>query len=363
MQNSDVVVDRCQRLVWRVSLKIVRDLGEAGPIVRAVRTAVKSQRESGRGCDNTLGLTSSWAVNRRDSAAECPSWERGKRLLTRVAARIRRGKAMKDPSKLEHRSRKRIRRRAFYESVTQPLSSPAQSASVTTESVPHVEKGAWGPEDSSHTVAERLINAQEEERARIGRELHDGIGQEVALLVVKMQTAAQLPGATKEMTERLSQLANQAKKIGTQLQAISHSLHPCELEYLGLSVAVESSCREFSRTYDIDLDCSAAKITQKLDRTAALALYRVLQEALHNVAKHSHARDVKVELFADGDEVVLCVRDSGDGFDFGGQTLPKGLGLISMRERAYSVGGRISMDTTPGKGTRIEMRIPILPSH
>ena len=209
-------------------------------------------------------------------------------------------------------------------------------------------------------VAGRLMNAQEDERARIARELHDSIGQSIALLV------AQVSQYDEQVTERLGTshpsgqpLKNKLQELGTQVSHLSHQLHSSELDYLGLSGAIEGLCAEFSEQYSIDVECSCDEIPGKLDGASSLALFRVTQEALHNVAKHSQAGAVNVSLTTDrGSSVVLLIQDDGIGFSLDNGDRP-GLGLISMRERVHLVGGDFAVNSSPGGGTTLRARIPL----
>jgi len=213
-------------------------------------------------------------------------------------------------------------------------------------------------DESSHAVVTMLLGAQEEERARISRELHDGIGQELALLVTKMRNAGEAARTAEEMASELSHLTVQAEKIAALVRGISHDLHPAKLQYLGLPVAVESFCREFSKAYNIEVECNSHRTSRTPESTIALAIYRILQEALQNVVRHSGARRARVELASDSRGVVLNVSDSGKGFGTDDPHLHFGLGLLSMKERAYAVRGSITIRSEPGHGTRVEVFVP-----
>jgi PAS domain S-box-containing protein len=209
-------------------------------------------------------------------------------------------------------------------------------------------------------LARRFMGAQEAERTRVARELHDGIGQEIALLGIQMQrTAASIalePGLTHAGMQKL---CTNLTAIGLHISRLSHQLHSSELEYLGLSVAITKLCREFSEQYSIKVACSCSSIPAKLDNEIALAFFRVVQESLHNVAKHSGAKDVRVEVtLVDGD-LTLFVCDDGAGFDIQESKVAAGLGLVSMRERLHLIGGEFAIDSTPGAGTRIWARTPL----
>ena len=209
-------------------------------------------------------------------------------------------------------------------------------------------------------LAGRLISAQEAERARIARELHDSIGQSIALLGIQMQRAGRpVPGAPGQTYPGINELYPKLKEIGNQISHLSHQLHSSELEFLGLCVAVKGFCREFSEQYHIKVDCVCKDVPVQIDPNVALSFLRVVQEALHNVAKHSGASNVKVEVAATASEMSLLVSDDGAGFDVDKARSTAGLGLISMRERMHLAGGEFEISSTPGSGTTIRAHAPL----
>ena len=196
----------------------------------------------------------------------------------------------------------------------------------------------------------RLITAQEEERHRIARELHDHIGQEAALICVQARRL-DLGVAELENTTRtdLHDLYRRIKVLATDVSKLSHRLHSAELSFLGLATAAEQLCRDFENQYSFSVDYQPKSLPSNLDSAKSLCLYRVLQEALQNVAKHSHATRVTVEMQVKEGELSLKVSDNGDGFDV--QKTNSGLGLLSMRERLNFIGGRFSINSKGGSGT------------
>ncbi|HEY1992777.1 MAG TPA: PAS domain S-box protein [Edaphobacter sp.] len=206
-------------------------------------------------------------------------------------------------------------------------------------------------------LARRLMSAQEAERTRVARELHDGIGQEIALLGIQMQrAAASIAPEPQALSARMQKLYADLTAIGLHVSRLSHQLHSSELEYLGLSVAITQLCREFSEQYSIKVVCACTSIPAKLDNDIALTFLRVVQESLHNIAKHSGAKNVQVEVTGAPGELTLSVCDDGSGFDLQESKVAAGLGLISMRERIQLIGGEFAIDSTPGSGTRIWAR-------
>lgn len=207
-------------------------------------------------------------------------------------------------------------------------------------------------------LSRRLLTAQEAERRRIARELHDGIGQALALLSVQLQRAEH-PSTGGKKQPSIVDLCAKVKDIGVQVSRLSHQLHSSELEFLGLAVAIKSLCREFAEQYHIPVHCSCSEIPQQMDNDAALSLLRVVQEALHNVAKHSQSTVVMVELRRVRDDLVLTISDNGLGFDPNRARSARGLGLVSMRERIHLIGGHFEISSRPGEGTKIQARVSL----
>jgi PAS domain S-box-containing protein len=206
----------------------------------------------------------------------------------------------------------------------------------------------------------RSIEAQEQERTRIARELHDDIGQRLALLTVELDqlqgNANDLPA---EIRDSLEQLANQAGEIAADTQSLSHELHSARLEYLGIAAAVKGFCREFSERQHMEIDFKSDNVPGSLPPNIPLCLFRVLQEALHNSAKHSGAKNFIVRLWGTPDDICLSVSDSGAGFDSEAVKESLGLGLVSMEERLALVNGTLYIDSHPNLGTTIYARIPL----
>jgi PAS domain S-box-containing protein len=211
-------------------------------------------------------------------------------------------------------------------------------------------------------LTRRLMGAQEAERSRIARELHDGIGQEIALLSIQMQRASasisQMPGGGKNLG--MQQLSDKLAAIGVHVGLLSHQLHSSELEFLGLTVAITKLCREFSEEYPIKVTCTCSRIPAQLNNDIALTFLRIVQESLHNVAKHSGAKTVQVEVIGTTEEFSLSVCDDGAGFDVQGSKAAAGLGLISMRERMHVIGGEFAIESTPDVGTCIRARVSLV---
>ena len=232
----------------------------------------------------------------------------------------------------------------------------AQKSNSSRVTYPSGERATM---ERSHRLSRLLLNAQEEERGRIARELHDSIGQDLALLVINLQNAAQQAQSIEELGGRVLRLATAAERIGMSVSRVSREIHSSELDLLGLHVAVTKICREFSATYGINARALCSMLPPKIPKDLSLCLYRVVQEALHNVAKHSQAKEVVVELVRDGNAIVLRVEDNGHGFTMD-DNFRTGLGLLSMRERVHSLGGKFVIRSRVGGGTRINARVPVV---
>ena len=218
-------------------------------------------------------------------------------------------------------------------------------------------------EEALAGVGRRLIEAQEQERTRIARELHDDFSQRLALLAVELEELHQNPPILSEIQRRMGVLQRQVSEIATDIQTLSHELHSSKLEYLGIAVAMRGFCREFGERQDVEIDLRSHDLPSSLSPDISLCLFRVLQEALHNSAKYSGVRRVEARLWGEPDEIHLTVSDSGAGFDSEAAKEGRGLGLISMKERLNLVNGSLSIDSQPKSGTTIHARVPLSSGH
>ena len=215
-------------------------------------------------------------------------------------------------------------------------------------------------EAAVQSLSGRLINAQEEERRRIARELHDDLNQGVALLAIQLEHCRlDPPESVQKMRERMEDLWKNARDLSGSIRALSHSLHPSILDSLGLAAATETFCQELKCAHDLEVEFVQHDVSLKLNKEIALCLYRVIQEALHNVVKHSHAKHARVDLSSDAQGISLTIVDSGAGFDVDSDHSRNGLGLISMRERLRLVNGQLSIQSEPLKGTTIKAYVPL----
>jgi len=208
-------------------------------------------------------------------------------------------------------------------------------------------------------VSSRLIDAQEQERTRIARELHDDIGQRLGLLAINLQQLhLNSPHLSPEVRGHTGELWKQTNEIANDIQSLSHELHSSKLQYLGIAAAVRSFCKEFAKQQKMEIDFNAHDLPSHLSPDISLCLFRVLQEALHNSAKHSGVRHFEVRLWGTSDEIHLTVKDSGAGFDREAAKESRGIGLISMEERLKLVNGTLSINSQPKGGTTIHARVP-----
>jgi PAS domain S-box-containing protein len=208
------------------------------------------------------------------------------------------------------------------------------------------------------SVSRRLIEAQEQERSRIARELHDDIGQRLALLAIKLAQLQQSPPNSRELSGRIGELQKRTSEIAADIQSLSHELHSSRLQYLGIAAAIRGFCREFGEQQKVEIDCKIHELPGTLSPDISLCFFRVLQEALHNSTKHSGVRYFEVELWGTPDEVHLMVSDAGAGFDIDAAKAGRGLGLISMEERLKLLNGTLSIESQLQRGTTIHARVP-----
>jgi PAS domain S-box-containing protein len=213
--------------------------------------------------------------------------------------------------------------------------------------------------DLNRALAGRLIVSQEAERQRIARELHDDLSQKVALLNIEIdQVARQVPAP--ESRVRLQQISARAGEIASDMHNLSHELHPAKLQTLGLVAAIQSLCRDMSEQGRLRVAFTHGVMPAETNPDVSLCLYRIAQEALRNVVRHSQTFDAQVRLICEDGSMSLQIADSGVGFD-PQDARGVGLGLHSMRERAALLGGQLIIHAFPGRGTRIWAHVPVRP--
>jgi signal transduction histidine kinase/ligand-binding sensor domain-containing protein len=205
---------------------------------------------------------------------------------------------------------------------------------------------------------ERLMKAQEQERIRIAGELHDGVMQEMLAVTMMLGTAKRRIPDGSNATATIDKIQDKMIKVGTDIRRLSHDLHPPILQEAGLPSAVQAHCEQFSTSCGIPISCEADENARDLSRGAALALFRIVQEALGNAAKHAAAKRITVRLTRSKYAICLTVSDDGVGFDRNQLASGGGLGLIMMRERTSQLNGEFEFDSAPGRGTTIRVVIP-----
>jgi PAS domain S-box-containing protein len=207
------------------------------------------------------------------------------------------------------------------------------------------------------SVSRRLIEAHEEERTWIARELHDDVNQRLALLSVNLDVLREeVPGSA---GESLRQLSDGVSDLSRDVQALSHRLHSSKLEHLGLTVAVTAFCREFRQGKGVQIDLQCDDVPKTVPVEISLCLFRVLQEALQNANNHSGSQHYQVSIRHVGDDISLTVSDSGIGFDPQQAMHGRGLGLISMRERLKLVDGKLTIEPGTPSGTVVRARVRV----
>lgn len=214
-------------------------------------------------------------------------------------------------------------------------------------------------EETLSQLNQKLIQAHEEERTRIARELHDDICQRIALLSARLDTLRHgNPESLHQLRRELGQAIEMVQDLGSDVQALSYRLHSSKLKLLGLAAAAAGFCREFSDKCGVNIDFQSGNIPNELSEDISICLFRVLQEAVQNAAKHSGTKQFQVVLRNGSNEIELAVHDSGVGFDTEMALRKNGLGLISMRERLKLVNGELSIESGLQRGTTIRARLP-----
>jgi signal transduction histidine kinase len=214
-------------------------------------------------------------------------------------------------------------------------------------------------EEAARELSGRLIHAQEDERRRIARELHDDLNQRLALLSVEMELFGRSKdGPDEERNKRVDHLVTQITELSTEVHTLSYRLHPAKLDQLGLVAAARSFCRELMQQSGIKIDFIPEKVPREIPEEIALSLYRLIQESLQNIVRHSRATKARVQLRFAEDHLHLEITDWGIGINLADAKRKGGLGLISMEERVRLVMGSFKVQSLPGLGTQISASIP-----
>jgi len=240
--------------------------------------------------------------------------------------------------------------RAFFDEKGTMVRMIGMVADITQQKL--AEEGLSG-------LSRKLIEAQETERARIARDLHDDIGQRIALLSVTLEAIRRaVPDSQTEVRRRLEGLRQQVLDMSSSVHALSHDLHSTALRHLDMVTAMRGFCTELSQQQKVEIDFVSRTVPEMVPQDISLCLFRILQEALHNAIKHSRARHFEVVLCGAPDALLLTISDSGIGFDAEAEMKRGGLGLTSMRERLKLVHGVLSINSQPRGGTTVHARVP-----
>ncbi|PYS87963.1 MAG: hypothetical protein DMF62_10970, partial [Acidobacteria bacterium] len=219
-------------------------------------------------------------------------------------------------------------------------------------------------EEQKIDLLKRLVTTQEDERRRIARDIHDQLGQRLTALRLKIASLRELVGKDKELEARTTRLQEIAELLDSEVSFLAWQLRPSAIEEFGLVDAIRAFVHEWSRHYGIEAEFQSAGMARfQLDKDADTHLYRIAQEALNNIVKHANASKVNVIVERTGDDVILIVEDNGVGFDRDalkpGRKSGNGLGLTGMGERASLINGDTEIESTPGRGTTVFVRVPI----
>lgn len=216
-------------------------------------------------------------------------------------------------------------------------------------------------EEALKFLGSRLIAAQEEERKRIARELHDDLNQRMAVLSIELAQLSQKIEKSPGLRKRVHKIQLQAQEISTDIHRLSYKLHPSKLDHLGLAAAVNSLCDEVSlrQSGKLRVHFHQSGVPADLPKDVTLCLFRIAQETLRNCVRHSGADFVQVVLTKTDQTIRLSISDNGCGFETGSDVMDRGLGFISMHERLRLVGGDIKICSQPRHGTRIDVLVPL----
>jgi PAS domain S-box-containing protein len=215
-------------------------------------------------------------------------------------------------------------------------------------------------EEAARDLSGRLIQAQEEQQMQLARDLHDDLSQSLALLSIELEMFGRSqPADGGHISARMQEFSAQVKQLSSEVHRLSHELHPAKLEQLGLVAALRGFCKEFAVAHALAIKFADPSVVRAVPEDTALCLYRIAQEALHNVVKHSGAKAARVELATEGSEFRLTITDDGVGFDPKAIRANGSLGLVSMSERARFIHGNLSIESHADKGTKVEARVPI----
>jgi signal transduction histidine kinase len=207
-------------------------------------------------------------------------------------------------------------------------------------------------------TASKLVAAQEAERSRISRELHDDLGQRAALLAAKLESLARHPHLPVDLRQGVVDAQDSLQELAVAIHSLSHQLHPARLKLLGLVKTLGGLCRDVSKENSVKVHFQPDGIPSDVPERIALCVFRVAQEALQNAVKHSAAREIDVRLTATASRLMLRVKDKGRGFD-PLTSQATGIGLLTMQERVELSGGQLTIKAAEARGTTIEAMLPL----
>ncbi|MFZ0295045.1 MAG: sensor histidine kinase, partial [Candidatus Sulfotelmatobacter sp.] len=215
-------------------------------------------------------------------------------------------------------------------------------------------------EEALSCMNRRVIEAEERERHRIAKDLHEEIGQRLALLAIGIeQLKNDLSNRNVELLDRMDAVRQHTLEILTGVKASAHELYSPRLEYLGVTAVMRIFCEEFGERKKVKIDFRGHGVPSWVQPEVSICLFRVLQEALHNGVKHSRVQKFSVQLWRAADEIHLTVSDSGAGFDLNAARRDRGLGLTRMEQRVRLVNGTFSVDSQLEKGTTVHVGVPL----
>jgi|SRR5215472_6406004 len=211
-------------------------------------------------------------------------------------------------------------------------------------------------EEALTSLSGRLIEAQDDERKRIAREIHDDYQQRLAMIAIELEEIAEI--CSSEARTRLRELWDGVSELGADLHSLSHRLHSSTLERLGLVAGIKTFCEEFSDLQEITVEFTHENVPSGMPSSSALCLFRIVQEGLRNVKRHSGADRADVRLERSGDDLQLTISDHGRGFDPHVTFTDRGIGIRSMEERLRLLGGKIEIRSRPMQGTTVIASLP-----
>jgi signal transduction histidine kinase len=227
----------------------------------------------------------------------------------------------------------------------------------------HSHRGVQVPftegEANLREMAVRVIAAKEEERSRVAREIHDDLGQKIALLSLELGQLGQKLKASEPVRRQFQHLQHQIEAISTDVHRLVYKLHPAKLADIGLVPAIKGLCFDLNESGSMRIEFRHEGSFAKLSKEVSLCVFRTTQEALRNCVKHSGADFVRVLLVNTGTDIKMLIADEGQGFVMNRKNLKRGLGFTSMRERLRIVGGTVSVNSRPSHGTKLEISIPL----